>query len=104
MFATLRGRTAIEESHRTFLSSFPDATITLDAVVIDTPRIGVFLTLRATHVGDFLGIAGTNRRFEVPMARVVTMEDGLIAHERRIYDFTGLLVEIGVLRAKPAKP
>jgi hypothetical protein len=31
-------------------------------------------------------------------------DDGLIEHERRIYDFTGLLVQIGVLRAKPAKP
>jgi hypothetical protein len=31
-------------------------------------------------------------------------EQGLVAHERRIYDFTGLLVQLGVLRAKPAKP
>jgi hypothetical protein len=31
-------------------------------------------------------------------------DQGLIAHERRIYDFTGLLVRLGVLRAKPAKP
>jgi hypothetical protein len=34
----------------------------------------------------------------------MTFADGLIAHERRIYDFTGLLLQIGVLRAKPAKP
>ena len=27
---------------------------------------------------------------------------GLIVHERRILDFTGLLVQVGVLRAKPA--
>lgn len=27
--------------------------------------------------------------------------DGQIAHEKRIYDFTGFLVEIGVLKAKP---
>jgi hypothetical protein len=29
------------------------------------------------------------------------MENELIAHERRILDFTGLLVQVGVLRAKP---
>jgi signal peptidase I len=28
--------------------------------------------LRATHAGDFFGIAGTNKRFDVPMARIVT--------------------------------
>jgi hypothetical protein len=29
------------------------------------------------------------------------MVDGLIAHERRVYDFTGLLIQLGVLRSKP---
>jgi hypothetical protein len=29
------------------------------------------------------------------------MRDGLIADERRIYDFTGLLIQLGVLRSKP---
>jgi hypothetical protein len=28
--------------------------------------------------------------------------DGAVVHERRIYDFTGMLVQIGVLKAKPA--
>jgi steroid delta-isomerase-like uncharacterized protein len=104
MFATLRGRAAIEEAQRQFMTSFPDASITLETVVIDLPRVAILLTLRATHVGDFFGIAGTHKHVDVPMARIVTMEDGLIGHERRIYDFTGLLVQIGVLRAKPAKP
>jgi hypothetical protein len=39
------------------------------------------------------------------MSRLMKLnDDGLIEHERRIYDFTGLLVQLGVLRAKPAKP
>jgi hypothetical protein len=33
---------------------------------------------------------------------VCQVADGLIVHERRIYDFTGMLVQIGVLKAKPA--
>ena len=104
MFATLHGRAAIEDSHRQFFVSFPDAAITLDTLVIDAPLVAIFLTLRGTHVGEFFGIPGTQKRVDVAMARLVKMEDGLIRHERRIYDFTGLLVQIGVLRAKPAKP
>jgi hypothetical protein len=30
------------------------------------------------------------------------MQDGFIARERRIYDFTGLLVQVGAIKAKPA--
>jgi hypothetical protein len=36
------------------------------------------------------------------MVFLYTVKDGQILHERRIYDFTGMLVQIGVLKAKPA--
>jgi len=29
--------------------------------------------------------------------------NGLIAAERRVYDFTGLLAQLGVLRVRPAR-
>ena len=34
---------------------------------------------------------------------VFELRDGKITHERRLYDFTGLLVQVGVLKAKPGK-
>jgi steroid delta-isomerase-like uncharacterized protein len=105
IYATLRGRKAIEEASRAFFTSFPDATIVVDALIVDAPRLAMFTTVNATHVNEFFGMAGTNRRIEFSNARLMqTDEQGLITHERRIYDFTGLLVQIGILRAKPAKP
>jgi len=105
IYATLRGRQAIEDASRAFFTSFPDAKFTVDAVVVDPPRIAIFTTVNATHVNEFFGMPGTNRHIEFRNARLMeTDEHGLIARERRIYDFTGLLVQIGVLRAKPAKP
>lgn len=104
MFATLRGRKAIEDAHRAFFRSFPDATITFDATVIDPPQIALFATMNATHVNEFFGLPGTGRHVDFRMGRLVRMDGDLIAHETRIYDFTGVLVQVGVLRAKPAKP
>jgi steroid delta-isomerase-like uncharacterized protein len=104
MFATLQGRPAIEESYRTLYTSFPDWTLTTQAVLIDPPHVAIFTTVNATHVGDFFGLPGTNRKVEFQAVRCLTFKDGLIARERRIYDFTGFLVQVGVLRAKPAKP
>jgi len=101
MFATLHGRKAIEEAYRTFLTSFPDAEIAIDTIVVEAPRVAIFHKIKATHAGEFYGLPPTNKHIQVPMARLLTTEDGLIAHERRIYDFTGLLVQVGVLRAKP---
>jgi steroid delta-isomerase-like uncharacterized protein len=105
MYATLRGRKAIEDASRAFFTSFPDATLEVDAVIIDPPHIAIFTTVNATHRNDFFGLPGTNRHIEFRNARLMKMTaDGLIGHERRIYDFTGLLLQLGVLRAKPAKP
>jgi steroid delta-isomerase-like uncharacterized protein len=105
MYATLRGRQAIEEAYRALFTSFPDAAIDIENILLDPPHVAMFNTFNATHRNDFFGLPGTNRRIEFRVARLMKMnDDGLIEHERRIYDFTGLLVQIGVLRAKPAKP
>jgi len=104
MFATLRGRKAIEDAQRAFFASFPDAATSVEATVVDPPHIAMFLTLNATHVNEFFGLPGTGRHIEFRLSRLLRMEGDLIAHEARIYDFTGLLVQVGVLRAKPAKP
>jgi steroid delta-isomerase-like uncharacterized protein len=105
MYATLRGPKAIEDAYRAFFTSFPDATIDVENIIVDPPYVVVFTTVHATHQNDFFGLPGTNRHVDFRMSRLMKMNDhGLIEHERRIYDFTGLLVQIGVLRAKPAKP
>jgi predicted ester cyclase len=51
---------------------------------------------------DLLGFEPTGKRFQMSMAFVHRLKDRKIVHERRIYDFTGLLVQIGVLKARPA--
>jgi len=104
MFATLRGREAIEEAQRSFFTAFPDAVNKVDAVLIDPPRVAIFTTFHATHVQELFGLPASNKRVDGHLARLLIVQDGLIAHERRVYDFTGLLVQVGVLRAKPAKP
>ncbi len=104
MFATLHGRQAIEESYRALFVSFPDWQMTPMETVIDPPNVALFVTVSATHVNEFFGLPGTHRHAEFQSVRCMTFDGGLIARERRIYDFTGFLVQMGVLRAKPARP
>jgi hypothetical protein len=71
-----------------------------DGVVI-SPTGGV-LEGREDIERDFFGLAATGRKVQVAFAFVYEFRDGLIAHERRILDFTGVLVQVGVLKTKPA--
>jgi steroid delta-isomerase-like uncharacterized protein len=105
LFSSLRGRAAVELSFQQFFAIFPDIDFKPESTIIDPPTLAVTTLNVATHEGELFGLAPTHKRIEFRTVRVVTLDaDGLIATERRTYDFTGLLVQLGVLRAKPAKP
>ena len=103
MFGTLHGRPAIRKAYVLLFDIFPDWDFKTEELLIDGDHVAERFTATATHVGEFLGIAGTRRRFQVQGVRMFQLTDGLVQHERRIYDFTAMLIQIGVLKGKPAR-
>jgi steroid delta-isomerase-like uncharacterized protein len=97
----VRGRAAIENVYRGFLASFPDVAIDQPDLVVDDDRVVQIVTMSGTNTGGFMGLPPTGKHFKFPLVAIFRFENGLIVHERRIYDFTGMLTQIGVLRAKP---
>lgn len=102
MFPRAEGRPAIERSFESLFRVFPDWEITFEPACVRDNRAMQPCRIRATHRGEFMGIAGTGRRIEFEAVLIQDFEDGLIKRERRIYDFTGMLIQVGVLRGKPA--
>jgi hypothetical protein len=69
MYATLRGRTAIEDASRAFFTSFPDATLEVDAITIRDSGFGIgfgIWDLEKKRPGAFPPRARTNSRFLLP--------------------------------------
>jgi steroid delta-isomerase-like uncharacterized protein len=97
----LEGRGEIARVYRIWFTGFPDAKWRTDEVIVDGDRVVVLAQVSGTHAGDFFGVPPSGRHVEVQVAVIITVADGLIAEERRIYDFTGFLVQVGVLKAKP---
>jgi steroid delta-isomerase-like uncharacterized protein len=98
---SVTGRKAIEEVTRAWFAGFPDVTFTREALVIDGDR-GVWIgEVHGNDTGGFMGLPPTGKPFRLPMVMVCTFKDGVIVREQRIYDFTGMLIQIGVLKAKP---
>lgn len=102
IFRTVTGTAAILASYRTLFEIFPDWDYRGERLLIDGASVAEPFTVTATHVGEFMGLVGTGRRFELHGVRLYDMKDGHILFERRYYDFTGLLIQLGVLRSKPA--
>ena len=97
----LEGRPEIERVYRLWFSAFPDIVLEQDDLLIDADRVVQVMRMSGTHSGDFFGLAPTGRHMECQVALVLTVAGGLVVEERRIYDFTGVLVQVGVLKAKP---
>jgi predicted ester cyclase len=102
IFSKIKGRDAIQRSYESLFQSFPDWSMNNEPPLIDGDRVAVPFVAKATHAGRFMGLDGTGRRCEIHGVLLMQMADGLIADERRVYDFTGLLIQLGVLRSKPA--
>ena len=104
LFQTLHGRAEIETSFRDLFQAFADYSIRINDVIIDGEgtRAALVLTLQSTHRGSIFGMPASGRRIENQVAFIMSFKDGRIASERRIYDFTRMLIQLGVLRAKTA--
>jgi steroid delta-isomerase-like uncharacterized protein len=99
---TVRGRDANTEVMRRLFKSFPDVSFALVALLVDGDHVAEETLMSGTDDGGFMGMPPTRKPFQIRLMTIAELRDGEIVHERRIYDFTGMLVQIGVLRAKPA--
>jgi steroid delta-isomerase-like uncharacterized protein len=102
MFGELNGREAIAASYASLFRNFPDWVFTSETMLIDGDRVAQPFEATATHASEFMGLPATGRHFRIEGVRLHTLKDGLIQDEQRIYDFTGLLIQVGVLKSKPA--
>lgn len=98
---TVTGRKAVADVTRAWFAGFPDVVFTRETLVIDGDNAVWIGEVHGNDTGGFLGLAPTGKPFRLPMVMVCTLKDGVIIREQRIYDFTGMLIQIGVMKAKP---
>jgi len=94
------GPAAAEQVLRTVFDAL-DLKLRDELLLIDGDSVVQVVTVEGTDSGQFLGLPPTGKSFRMPAVLVFELKDGLIVRERRIYDFTGVLVQVGLLKAKP---
>jgi steroid delta-isomerase-like uncharacterized protein len=102
LFHTVRGIEGLERSHQDLFVAFSDVASDVHEVVIDTDeqRAVLVFTIHATQRGEFLGFPPSGRRTAATSAFVFHMKDGRIIAERRLYDFGGFMMQLGILKTK----
>jgi predicted ester cyclase len=97
----VKGRAAIQNIYNGWFSAFPDVEYLTEHLLIDGNRAVQFVRMIGIQKGDFCGLAPTGKRFEARCAFLFFFTGDKISREIRIYDFAGVLLQLGVLKAKP---
>ena len=97
-----QGRAAAQSVIRAWFEAFVDLKMRSQCLLIDGQHVAQVMAIEGTHIGIFLGVPPTGKHFQFTGVFIYELENAEIVHEQRIYDFTGLLVQIGALKAKPA--
>lgn len=98
----VQGHGAILNSYSDFFTSFPDAQYLTENILIDGNKVVQCTKMTGTQKGDFCGLPPSGRRFLIRCTSLFSLAEDRIAHELRVYDITGILVQLGILKAKPA--
>jgi predicted ester cyclase len=91
----------VEESNRRLFGAFPDWNLKTEQLIIDGNMAVEVMNVSCTHAGEFMGLPASGRKAQFKGVRILRIENNLIQEEQRLYDFTSLLMQVGVLRGKP---
>jgi steroid delta-isomerase-like uncharacterized protein len=102
LFHTISGRKQIESSWRELFLALADFKFEINDIVIDrdADKAVMLYTGNSTQHGEFMGMPASGRRSQNRGAFLFTFRDGRIATETRLYDFTGMLLQLGVIKTR----
>ena len=101
MAGTVAGRDTIRSVYQAWFTGFPDLTLDDEELIIDADRLVQISIASGTDTGGFMELPPTGKGFRIPAVFFYVLRGGQISQFRSVYDFTGVLVQIGMLKAKP---
>ncbi len=96
------GRQAIEEVYRYWFTAYPDLQFDWTDAIIDGSRAAFFWSFEGTLRGPFFGVLNPGARVTMEGAAEYRFAEGGIQSARHLFDFSGMLMKAGILKARPA--
>ncbi|WP_159072811.1 ester cyclase [Streptomyces glaucescens] len=76
-------------------AAFAGLTVEVGLQIAEGPWVATWFTTRATHVGEFAGIAPTGRTVTSEGVQLWRVEDGLVVEDRNVFDLWKVLSQLG---------
>lgn len=98
VFGELHGRAGIVASWQTLLTTFADIALEISEVLVDGERVAVLSQVRLTDRSGWFGMPATGSPIDYRIVLLLTLKDGQIVRDERIYDSVGLLERLEKVR------
>jgi predicted ester cyclase len=95
------GRENLKQSMRRRFTAFPDLHVTIEEIISEGDKVGIWYTAQGTHKGEFEGISPTGRRVSWFGFDLLRVDGGKIAQGRFIDDSLGLMRQLGATLSPP---
>jgi steroid delta-isomerase-like uncharacterized protein len=96
--APLRGASGFKPFFRNFRGAFPDIEVFVEDTIAEGDRVAARCTVRATHAGDQLGFAATQKPMQITGITIVRVRDGKIVEAWNNFDFMSMFQQLGTLQ------
>ncbi|HJR08733.1 MAG TPA: ester cyclase [Pyrinomonadaceae bacterium] len=95
--APLRGPQGFKPFFQRFRDAFPNIEVIVEDTVAEGDRVAARCTVRATHAGEGLGFAATQKPVDFTGIAIVRVRDGKIVEAWNNFDFMAMFQQIGAL-------
>jgi steroid delta-isomerase-like uncharacterized protein len=92
--APLRGASGFKPFFRNFRGAFPDIEVIVEDAIAEGDQVAARCRVRATHAGDHLGFAATQRPMEITGITFARVRDGKIVEAWNNFDFMGMFQQL----------
>jgi steroid delta-isomerase-like uncharacterized protein len=92
-----QGIDAEREVWRSVLAGVPDLRHEVKEAVVDGNTIAARVIVTGTHLGEFVGLPASGRRFEIDQTTFAHIRDGKMAEVREVADTASLLKQLGAI-------
>jgi len=91
VFGEVRGRAAIAETWQRLFATFADFAVEITDILVDGDRIAVLSAIETTDRRGWFGLRATGSPISYRLVLLLTIENGLLVRDERIYDSAGIL-------------
>jgi predicted ester cyclase len=97
--AGLQGHDGLRAFHEALWEAFPDVSLTVEDLVVESDRAALRYRLHGTHSGSYLGVAPTGLRFDVEGLTMLRVADGRVVEEWHSPTELAILRQLGAVQA-----